>query len=72
MDDIENLLRCPGKESTVNYLHKKKTGKEMLMSIQIGDYEVNPTILDLASNINILTKQTWEKMGQLALGWSPV
>ena len=41
---IENLLHHPSKEwkdSMVNYLHKKKMGKEMHMNIQIGDYEVD-------------------------------
>ena len=56
----------------VNYLHKKKMGKEMHMNIQIGDYEVDSVILDLGSDVNILTKQTWKKMGRLTLGWSLV
>ena len=73
--EIENLLHFPSKErkdSAVNSLHKKKTGKEMCMNIQIGDYEVDLLILDPGSNVNILTKQTWKKMGRLTLGWSPV
>ena len=40
------------------------------MNIQIGDYEVNSIILDLGFDVNILTKQKWEKMGKLTLGWS--
>ena len=42
------------------------------MNIQIGDYEVNSFILDIGLDINILTKKTWENMGQPTLGWSPV
>ena len=42
------------------------------MNIQIGDYEVDSVILDLGSDVNILTKQTWKKMGRLTLGLSPV
>ena len=42
------------------------------MNIQIGDYEVDSVILDLGSNVNILTKQTWQLMGNPTLGWSPV
>ena len=41
--EIEKFLHYPGKEqkdSSVNFLHKKKTGKEMHMNSQIGDYEV--------------------------------
>ena len=29
-------------------------------------------ILDLGSDVNVLTKQTWEKMGKHALAWSPI
>ena len=43
----------------MNSLNKKKMGKEMRMNIQIGDYEVDSVILDLGSDVNILTKQTW-------------
>ena len=42
------------------------------MNIQIGDYEVDWVILDLGSNVNILTKQTWQLMGKPTLGWSSV
>ena len=59
-------------DSAVDSLQKKKTGKEMRMNIQIGDYEVDSVILDLGSDVNILTKQTWQNMGGLKLGWSPV
>ena len=44
----------------------------MWMNIQIGDYEVDSVILDLRSNVNILMKQTWKKMGEPKLGWFPV
>ena len=56
----------------MNSLHKKKMGREMRMNIQIGDYEVDSVILDLGSDVNILTKQTWQKMGRPTLGWSLV
>ena len=29
-------------------------------------------ILDLGSEVNVLTKQTWEQMGKPALDWSPI
>ena len=69
--DIENMLHRLGKEwkdSAVNSLHKKKTDIEMHMNIQIGDYEVYFIIMDLGSDVNILTKQTQQKMGRLTLG----
>ena len=42
------------------------------MNIQIGEYEVDSVILDLGFDVNILTNQTWQKMGRLTLGSSPV
>ena len=42
------------------------------MNIQIGDYEVDSVILDLGSDVNILTKKTWQFMGNPTLGWSLV
>ena len=60
------------KDSAVNSLQKRKTGKEMRMNNQIEDYEVDSVILDLKSDVNILTKQTWELMGKPTLGWLSV
>ena len=42
----------------------------MSMNIQIGEYEVDSIILDLGLDVNILTKNTWKKMGRPTLGWS--
>ena len=56
----------------MNSLQKRKTCKEMRMNIQIGDYEVDSVILDLGLDVNILTKQTWQLMGNPTLGWSSV
>ena len=59
--EIEKLLYHRDKalkDSAVNSLQKRKTGKEMRMNIQIGDYEVDSVILDLRSDVKILTKQT--------------
>jgi len=44
----------------------------MRLSAQIGVYEMDQGILDLGSNANVLTKQTWELMGKLKLEWSPI
>ena len=56
---VKNLLHYPDRElqdSAVNYFQKKKTGKEMQMNIQIGDYKFDSFILDLGSYVNILIK----------------
>ena len=33
---------------------------------------MNDIILDLGSEVNVLTKQTWEQMGKPTLEWSPI
>ena len=39
----------------------------MQLTVQIGEYEMDQVILDLGSDANVLAKQTWERMGKLAL-----
>jgi len=50
--------------------HALYTGREMWLTAQIGDYELDQVILDLGSNVNVLPKQTWEHMGRPTLQWS--
>ena len=47
-------------------------GQELCMNSQIGDYHMDFIILDLGLDVNILTKQTWEIMGNPKLVWSPI
>ena len=42
------------------------------MNTQIGDYDMDYIILDLGSDVNILTHHTWESMGKPCLDWSPI
>ena len=49
-----------------------KTSRELRMTAQIGDYDMDYIILDLGSDVNILTRQTWESMGKLRLEWYPM
>ena len=44
----------------------------MRLNAQIGDYEMDEVILDLGSEVNVLTKQTWELMGKPKLRYSPI
>ena len=44
----------------------------MRLHAQIGEYDMKDIILDLGSEVNILTKQTWEQMGNPTLDWSPI
>lgn len=52
--------------------HALPTKREMRLTVQIGEYEMDKVILDLGSDANLLLKQTWECMGRLTLQWSPI
>ena len=54
------------------YKSKKRTGREMWLTAQIGDYEMDQVILDLGSDANVLPKQTWQWMGKPKLEWSTI
>ena len=44
----------------------------MRLTAQIGDYEMDQVILDLGSDVNMLPKQTWERVGEPKLEWSTI
>lgn len=52
--------------------HALRTGWEMRLTVQIGDYEMDQVVLDLGFDENVLPKQTWERMGRPTLQWSPI
>jgi hypothetical protein len=51
---------------------KKRANKELHLSAQIGDYDVDYVFLDLGSKVNVMTKQTWALMGKPRLIYSPI
>ena len=56
---LEEIPIEPWPEKKVNQVRKKfKNGCELRMTTQIGDYDMDYIILDLGSDINILTRQT--------------
>ena len=70
---IEEIHVEPQPEKNVNQVRKKfKTGPELRMNAQRGDYDMDYIILDLGSDVNILTRQTWKSMGKPHLDWSHV
>ena len=70
---IEETPIEPRPENKVNQVRKKiKTECELRMTAQIGNYDMDYIILDLGSDVNILTQQIWESMGKLHLDWCPV
>jgi len=52
--------------------HTTRIGREMRLTMQIGEYEMDQLILDLGSDTNVLPKKTWEHMSRPALQWSPI
>ena len=42
------------------------------MTAYIGDYDIDNIILDLASDVYILIRQTWERMNKSQLDWCPI
>ena len=44
----------------------------MRHNAQIGDYDMDEVILDLGSEVNVLTRKTWELMGKPKLRYSPI
>ena len=56
-----------------NHIHRTMNiGQEIHMNSHIGDYDMDFIILDLGSDVNILTRKTWELMGNPQLVWSYV
>ena len=49
-----------------------RTGREIRPTAQVGEFEMDEVILDLGSDVNVLTKQTWEQMGSPKLIRSPI
>ena len=55
-----------------NIMGYTRTGREMRLTAQVGEFEMDEVILDLGSQNNFLTKQTWEQMGSPKLARSPI
>ena len=72
----ELITRCAGsgEPHVVRKLgkHALRTGREMRLTAQIGEYKMDQVILDLGSDVNVLLKKTWECMGRPVLQWSPI
>ena len=70
------IASCEPQQSSgqAKSVHKvRRTGREMRLNAQIGEYDMTDVILDLGSEVNVLTKQiTWEQMGKPTLDWSPI
>jgi len=57
----------------VNQVSRKiRTNKELHISTQIRDYNMDYVVLDLGSEVKVMTKQTWALMGKPRLIYSPI
>lgn len=72
----ELITRCAGsgEPRVVQKIgrHALRTRREMRMTAQISEYDMDQVILDLGSDVNVLPKKTWECMGKPTLQWSPI
>jgi len=68
----ELINKCAGKEGApeghraVRKIgkHKMRIGREMRVTAQIGEYEMDQFILDLGSDVKFFLKHMWERMGR--------
>ena len=68
----KEVSRIKTKAMNKVYKQKKRTGREMCMTMQIGEYEMDQFILDLGSDENFLPKKTQKNMGEPNLEWSTI
>jgi hypothetical protein len=79
VQELQNLIRQyeieridPLLNKEVHQLSKKRRkNKELHLHAQIGEYDIDYVVLDLGSEVNVMTKQTWALMEKLNLIYSP-
>jgi hypothetical protein len=49
---------------------KRRKNKELHLNAQIGEYDIDYVVLDLGSEVNVMTKKTWALMGKPKLIYS--
>jgi hypothetical protein len=80
VQELQNLIRHyelgkidPLLNREVHQIGKKRsTNKELHLNSQIREYDIDYVVLDLGSEVNVMTKQTWALMGKLKLIYSPI
>ena len=69
--DPANILATA--ERAVNQIKRYVCiGREMQLSAVIGTYEMDEVVLDLGSEVNVMTRKTWEIMAKPKLAFSPI
>ena len=76
LNELQKILKsCESQRSSdkgKNVNRVRRTGRQMRLHAQIGEYDMTDIILDLGSEVNVLNKQTWEQMRKPKLEWSPI
>jgi hypothetical protein len=80
IQELQNLVRKyevgrvdPLLNKVVHQLSKKRRkNKKLHLNAQIGEYDIDYDVLDLGSEVNVMTKQTWALMGKPKLIYSPI
>jgi hypothetical protein len=80
VQELQNVIRQyeigsidPLLNKIVHQLSKKRrTNKQLHLNSQIGEYDIDYVVLDLGSEVNVMTKQTWALMGKPKLIYSPI
>jgi hypothetical protein len=77
---LQNLIRQyelgridPLLSKAMHQISKKiRTNKKLHLNAQIGEYDIDCVVLDLGSEANVMTKQTWALMGKPKMIYSPI
>jgi hypothetical protein len=80
VQELQNLIRQyelgkihPLVNREVHQIAKKRRkNKELHFNAQIGEYDIGYVVLDLGSEVNVMTKKTWALMGKMKLIYSPI
>jgi hypothetical protein len=51
---------------------RRRTNKELHLNAQTREYDIDYVVIDLGSEVNVMTKKTWALMGKLKLSYSPI
>jgi hypothetical protein len=51
---------------------RRRKNKELHLNAQIGEYDIEYVVLNLGSEVNVMTKQTSALMGNTKLIYSPI
>lgn len=68
ISNCDKQIRERTLERVVNQVWQRlQTGGEMSFTAQIGEFEMEQIVQEIASDVNVLTRQTWDAMDRPAL-----